>query len=65
MTINPQKLKKVMATKIISVAELARLSNVSACTLNMILNHNRKPNIATTGKIAAALGVDVTELIEA
>ena len=63
MTINPQKLKKVMATKIVTVAELARLSNVSACTLNMILNHHRKPNTATTGKIAAALNVDVTELI--
>ena len=64
MKICAEKLRKAMVKKMVTVAELARLSNVSACSINMILNHNRKPNTATIGKIAAALKIDVSELAE-
>lgn len=63
MVINPQKLKRLMAEKLITIAELARLSDVSACTLNMVLNHGRNANIKTIGKICKALGVKPEEII--
>lgn len=63
MKVNAMNLKKIMAEKILTIAELSRLAGVSATSINQILNHNRKANTATVGKLAAALNVDVREII--
>lgn len=63
MKINKQKLDLALARKCWNQRDLHKSGNVSAQT---ILNLNKGKNIlpATAGKIAAALGVDVTEIIE-
>ena len=63
MKINVLNLKKIMAEKIVTVADLSRLAGVSATNINMIVNHDRKANTATVGKLAAALGVSVSDII--
>lgn len=63
MKINKQKLDLALARKCWNQRDLRKSGSVSAQT---ILNLNKGKNIlpATAGKIAAALGVDVTEIIE-
>lgn len=63
MKINSLKLSIVMAEKELNYSELSRLSNVSRTSLSYI-SSGKNCNPATVGKIAKALEVDVTELLE-
>lgn len=63
MRINRSKMLILLADTQISQTRLAALSGVSRQTLSYIMNGKAcRPAIA--GKIAKALGVDVTEIIE-
>lgn len=64
MKINKKKLETAMAQNCISILELADISNVSRTVLFRIGKENGNLRPITVGKIAKALGVDVTELIE-
>lgn len=62
MRINRDKLKLAQARVMLSNKELAAVAKISANTLVKAGKVNVMP--ATAGKIAKALGVDVTEIIE-
>lgn len=63
MKINVNKLFVAMARKGINFSELSSISKVSRPTLSYIKNGKTcRPDVVS--KIAAALGVDVTEIIE-
>lgn len=63
MKINVSKLSIVMARAGINFSELANLSKVSRPTLSYIKNGKTcRPDVVN--KIATALNVDVTEIIE-
>lgn len=63
MKINVNKLSIAMARAGMNFSELANSSKVSRPTLSYIKNGKScRPDVAA--KIAAALGVDVTEIIE-
>lgn len=53
-----------MAKACISPAALAKRANMPRATLNGVIS-GRNVRPATLGKVARALGVDVTELMEA
>lgn len=63
MFLDKTKLTIVMARNNINFSALAKLSHVSRPTLSAI-NNGKSCNITTAGKIAKALGVDVTEILE-
>ena len=53
-----------MARACVSSAELKKEAAISDVTLYKIQKGTQNPRPATIGRIAKALGVDVTELIE-
>jgi transcriptional regulator with XRE-family HTH domain len=53
-----------MARKCIDTDGLAKKSGVSKYTLYAFRNSQRNPSTKTVGKIAKALDVDVTDIIE-
>lgn len=57
-----KKLLALMADKGLTRAELADKAGLSRTAIYGIMNKGRKPNIATTGKIAKALGVEPYEI---
>ncbi len=63
MYLDRDKINMAMARKRYNIAELARAYGVSAQRMRTILN-SRKVSTATVGKLADALGVDVTEILE-
>ena len=63
MNINRQKIDLAMARKCCNITELAKGYGASTQRIRTILNA-KKVSPATAGKIAKALGVDVTEIIE-
>lgn len=64
MVIDVKKLDKAMASKMFTLKELSKESGVSNVTIIRLKNGTQKPKPITVGKIAKALGVDVTEIIE-
>lgn len=65
MKIDVERLKIAQANSCLSNKELCESAKVGALTLIEIKNGKRKsPTLKTIGKLAKALGVDVTELIE-
>lgn len=46
----------------ITLSDLSKMAKVSIGTLSELANHKRKPNVKTLEKIAAALGIKVTDL---
>lgn len=63
MKVNRKKLELSMARACLSSDELAKKANLLRPTLNnAIVGKSVKP--VTLGKIAKALGVDVTEILE-
>ena len=63
MNINREKVCLAMARKCYKTKDLAKKMGISRSRVNTILNSvNIQPS--TIGKIAAALDVDVTEIIE-
>lgn len=65
MKIDIEKLKIAQANSCLSNKELCESAKVGALTLVEIKNGKRKsPTLKTLGKLAKALNVDVTELLE-
>lgn len=63
MTINDNKFDIALANSGLSISEAAERANISRQRFCMILNQKRVTPQAA-GKIAKALGVNVTEIIE-
>lgn len=64
MKIDKMKLDLAMANKAYSAKELSKKSGVSQVTIVRITKGTQNARPETVGKIALALGVDVTEIIE-
>ena len=64
MKISPEKINLIMARKQLSVNEVCVDGSLPKETFKQVKNGARNPTPKTIGKIAAALGVDVTEIIE-
>lgn len=62
MELSIDKIKIQMARQQLSVADLAKAYGVSRARMNTILGQ-RIVSPATAGRLAAALGVDVTEIL--
>lgn len=58
------KIKEICKEKGLQQKDLAETLNVASQTVSMWVKNNRIPDIETIKKIAAALGVPVTELLE-
>ena len=63
MKINRDKVDICRVRKMKSVADLAEAYGVSRARMNVILNQ-REVSVVSAGRLADALGVDVTEIIE-
>lgn len=63
MKISREKIDVAMAVKKYSIVNLAELYGVSHQRMRVILN-SQKVSTVTAGKLADALGVPVTEIIE-
>ena len=63
MNLNRDKINIAMARNETSVTALANAYGVSRARMNVILN-SAKVSPATAGRLAKALGVDVTEILE-
>lgn len=63
MKISREKVNIEMARKKMSVKALADAYGVSRARINVILNQ-REVSVVSAGRLADALGVDVTEIIE-
>ena len=59
-----KKLRLLLIEKCMTVQALSKKSGVSVTAINNILNHGIKPNTATIGKLARALGVTGAELLK-
>lgn len=64
MKLNIQKLELCMARECINTDVLAERAGISRGTLYAFRTKKRTPTTATAGKIAKALNVDVTEIID-
>lgn len=62
--IDIKKIDLLIAKKGMSVKEFSEHSHINETTLCRIRNGKQVPNIKTVGKLAKALEVDVTEIIE-
>lgn len=63
MEISRNKINIEMARKCWTVTDLAEAYGVSRARINVILNQ-RSVSVVSAGRLAAALGVDVTEILE-
>lgn len=63
MKLSREKVNIAMARKKMTVAQLAEKYNVSRARMNVILNSQVVTPVCA-GRVADALGVDVTEIIE-
>lgn len=63
MEISRNKINIAMARKQWTVADLAEAYGVSRARINVILNQ-RSVSVVSAGRLAAALGCDVTEILE-
>lgn len=63
MEISRDKINIAMARKQWTVVDLAKAYGVSRARINVILNQ-RSVSVVSAGRLAAALGVDVTEILE-
>lgn len=63
MRLDRHKVDLHRARNKMSVAELASAYGVSRARMNVILNQ-REVSVIVAGRLAEALGVDVTEIIE-
>ena len=62
MVLNYEKVKLACARKCLSIKELMTKAHISSVTAIRI-KANKEVNTKTAGKLAAALGVDVLELL--
>ena len=63
MTISDSKFEMAMARQAMTKAALAEKAGMSRNRLNVVLN-SKKVTPMVVGRIAKALGVDVTEILE-
>ena len=63
MKVSKEKIDIARANRYRTITELAEAYGVSRTRLNMILNQ-REVTVVSAGRLAKALGVDVTEIIE-
>lgn len=63
MNLNRDKINLAMARRKMTIAQMAQAYGVSRARMNVILN-SAKVTPATAGRLADALDVDVTEIIE-
>lgn len=63
MEISRDKINLAMARKGYNITQLAKVYGVSAQRMRIILN-SKQVSPVTAGRVAKALGVDVTEIIE-
>ena len=63
MELNRNKINIAMARKCMTIAQLAGAYGCSRNRINILLN-SRKVSTMTAGRLAAALGCDVTEILE-
>ncbi len=63
MKVSKDKIDIARANRCMTITELAKAYGVSRARLNMILNQ-REVTVVCAGRLAKALGVDVTEIIE-
>lgn len=64
MQISVQKVQIAMAHACMGVDDLANASGVSRMSIGQYLSGKREPRPKTAGRIARALGVDVTDIID-
>jgi len=64
MKVNGKKLKLAMMRACMSQRELAEKSGCGLTVISKTCGEKSMPTIATIGKIAKALGVDPTEIID-
>jgi predicted transcriptional regulator len=64
MKISKQKIEIQMGNLCMTYTDLANMSGVSRPCMGKLLNGKAVPRPVTVGKIAKALGVDVTDIIE-
>ena len=64
MKINLHVLKIAMAKKKMNQVDLAKTIGVSTQCINYLVRGSRNPSIKMVGKLADALELEVTELIE-
>lgn len=62
--LNLTMIRVEMAKQNLNQKKLAHKANIQEPTICLIMNGKSRGSIETWGKIAAALGVDVTEIIE-
>lgn len=65
MKINAKNIKIEMARQFLTINDLANKSGLTRIAISSILSGEHNPKPKTVGRIAAALGVDVTEIIDA
>ena len=63
MKVSKNKIDLARANRFMTVSGLAEAYGVSRTRMNMILNQ-REVTVVCAGRLAHALGVDVTEIIE-
>lgn len=63
MRISRDKINICMARKKMTVQDLANAYGVSRTRINVLLNQ-REVSTVSAGRMASALGVDVTEILE-
>ena len=63
MKVSRDKIDIARANRCMTITELAEAYGVSRTRLNMILNQ-REVTVVCAGRLAKALGVDVSEIIE-
>ena len=64
MILNIKKFDIALAKAEMNTADLARATGYSLNTIREYANKKRNPTTKAAGKIARALGVDVTEIID-
>jgi DNA-binding XRE family transcriptional regulator len=60
--IDPQKVRKLRASRRMTTRGLAGEAGISTETLNAIEHGRRQPQVRTLAKLARALGVEVKDL---
>lgn len=63
LIIDPEKLAICLARKIMTRREMCKISGITEANMSTIIK-TRRVLPATAGKIAAALGVDVLEILD-
>lgn len=65
MKVSSKKVQIEMARKLMTINDLSNQSGITRIAIRKILSGVQNPKPKTIGRLAAALGVDVTEIIEA